>query len=207
MTWSFPKRVSPDSKTDLDPAAPEAMDPAAASLRGKPPKPSAKPDEDDEDGEGKSGSGGGSPPQLKPVLAEDGSGLSSGDEGSGGSGGKSGSAGGSGEPPPPDASCIFGPWEFHARSIMLYNRAHKRRMMLEQLDSPSKLMKVIVALGAQNGWDVDNLVKSMDHAARQRFGKTLYQVFSHVQDTATIDWKKGSLKPEPEAPRPPGKMR
>jgi|SRR5476651_66321 len=205
MAWSFPQRVPPENKpAAADEASSDAVEPGAAQLapqlRGTPPKPSAKPaDEDDEEGKGKSGGGGA--PKLKPALAEDGSGLVSSDDSSGsGSSGKSG--GGSGEPPLPDLSSIFGPWEFHSGSIMLYNRAHKRRMKLEELNSPSKVMKVIIALGSQKGWDADNLVKALDHAARQRFGKTLYQVFSHVQDTATIDWKKGSLKPE--APRAPG---
>jgi hypothetical protein len=178
MTWSFPPRA-PNLPADPPPS-----------------------DEDDKDGgdEGRGGEGAGAP-RLKPNLDEP---LGQGDAGEGGGEGSGGEEG-DGSPPRPDELHCFGPWEFHASKLMLYNRLQKRRLMLEKLNSPSSVMRVIVALGTQQGWDADNLVKSLDHAARARFGKTLYQVFAHVQDAATIDWKKGSLKPEP--PRAPGMPR
>lgn len=100
-----------------------------------------------------------------------------------------------------DIPITVGEWEYHADSIMLYHRRLKKRLMLEQLNSPTKMMKVIVALATQTGWETENLIRAMDVAAQKRFGKPLYQLVSFSQDSATFDWKSGQVRPEnPKAP-------
>lgn len=150
-------------------------------------------DEGEESGEGGGGEGFGSP-RLKPnvealfdphaALAE---GVPSDETGDGRSGKGSGEAG---------APLSVGEWEYHADAIMLYHRRLKKRLMLEQLNSPTKMMKVIVALATQKGWETENLIRAMDLAAQTRFGKPLYQLVSLSQDSATFDWKSGQVRPE-----------
>lgn len=146
--------------------------------------------EEDEEG-GKSGGFGS--PRLKPnleTLFDPAAALAEGapsDESEGGSGG-----GGAGSESP----VKVGEWEYHADSIMLYHRRLKKRLMLEQVNSPTKMMKVIVALATQSGWETENLIRAMDLAAQKRFGKPLYQLVSLSQDSATFDWKSGQVRPE-----------
>lgn len=147
-------------------------------------------DQEDSDGSsGSSGSGDFGRPQLKPnldTLFDPTSALSEGgDEGQGGGGGSS-------APLRPVES--FGEWDLHTDSLMLYHRRLKKRLMLEQLNTPSKMMKVVVALAMQSGWDTEHLIRGMDSAAMKRFGKPLYQIISMAQDTATLDWRQGMLK-------------
>lgn len=144
-----------------------------------------------EQGEGGGGDGFGSP-RLKPnveALFDPQAAVAEGalpDESGEGAAG----SGGSGAP------LSVGEWEYHPDAIMLYHRRLKKRLMLEQLNSPTKMMKVIVALATQKGWETENLIRAMDLAAQKRFGKPLYQLVSFSQDTATFDWKSGQVRPE-----------
>lgn len=149
---------------------------------------SDRPREDDETGgEGEKGSGGG--PTLKPdqSLFDPSAALADGSD-----------ARSEGSRPVEHR----GEWEFYPDGIMLYHRARKKRLMLEQLNTPTKMMKVIVALGSQPGWDADNLIKALDRAAQERFKKSLYQVISLSHDSASLDWRSGAIRPEAERPKP-----
>ena len=88
---------------------------------------------------------------------------------------------------------------------MLFHRQLKKRLMLEQLNAPSKMMKVVVALATQPGphgqWDIEHLLKALDAAAQRRFAKGLYQIASMSNDAAKLDWRQGTLSPV-EASRP-----
>lgn len=145
----------------------------------------------DGDGEGEGGSGDFGRPQLKPnlealfdpsvALAE----SHAGEQGDASAG-----------------SCDvehFGQWELHAASLMLYHRQLKKRLMLRQLDAPSKMMKVIVALSTQShaasDWDVEHLVKALDHAANRKFGRGLYHLIGLSSDTSRLDWMSGTVGP------------
>jgi hypothetical protein len=91
---------------------------------------------------------------------------------------------------------LFGAWELHESSLMLFHRQLKKRLMLAQLDSASKMMKVIVALSTQPAsvaWDIEHLIKAMDHASQKKFGKGLYHIAGMVSDSARLDWEKGTL--------------
>lgn len=156
------------------------------------PMPAPQQPEGDEDGDGESGSGDFGRPQLKPnlealfdpatVLAE-----SQGVDGSESAGAQS------------DGVERFGDWELRTATLMLYHRQMRKRLMLEQLDAPSKMMKVIVALATQpqtaGQWDIENLVKALDHATHKKFGKGLYQIASMSSDSSKLDWKNGTLAP------------
>lgn len=154
--------------------------------------PPSDPNGSDSGEEGK-GSGSFGSPKLKPnldklfdpasAIAED----SQGEEGSG-------SSGGSGLP---ERVTVFGEWEHRESSLMLYHRTMRKRLMLEQLNHPSKMMKVIVALATQSGWDSENLVRAMDDAAQKHFGRNLYALIAMVHDSSSLDWKKGVVAPEP----------
>lgn len=150
---------------------------------------SNKPDNDDtDDDDGKSGSGDFGRPQLKPNLE---------------------TLLGVAIPPDGIESSIddlsaslsspekFGAWELHEQSLMLYHRQLKKRLLLSQLDVPSKMMKVIIALSTQQNnagsWEIENLVKAMDHATTQKFGKGLYQIAGLSSDHAKLDWAQGKL--------------
>lgn len=157
-------------------------------------QPGAQRTAEDEDGEGEgdgeSGSGDFGRPQLKPnlealfdpstVLAES-------------------QGGDHAEPtsPPPEGVERFGEWDLRAASLMLYHRQMKKRLMLEQLDAPSKMMKVIVALATQphaaGQWDIEHLVKALDHATHKKFGKGLYQIASLSSDASKLDWRTGTM--------------
>lgn len=153
--------------------------------------------ETDEEGEGESGSGDFGRPQLKPnvealfdpaaVLAES-------------PGGEASDAPSS----PAEGVEHFGDWELRTASLMLYHRQMKKRLMLEQLDAPSKMMKVIVALATQQHaagqWDIEHLIKALDHATHKKFGKGLYQIASMSTDSSKLDWRTGTLAAE--SPRP-----
>lgn len=155
----------------------------------------AAPLDGDGDDEGKSGSGDFGRPELKPsleALLE----PHSKEEGRGESGeGSSGSA----------AVENFGHWELHEGSLMLFHRQHKKRLMLEQLNAPSKVMRVVVALATQPGepgqWDIEGLLKALDAVAKRRFSKGLYQLASMSSDTAKLDWRRGTVA-EREGRRP-----
>lgn len=154
--------------------------------------------DDDDDDEGK-GSSGSESPKLKPNLAqlldsastiaenfdkkssESSDGSSSGES----SGGKNSNI--------PNENIIFGAWQYHHGQLMLYNQQLHKKLMLESLDTPTKLLKVIVGLGVQKGWDTENLIKTLDAAASKNFNKPLYHLISQTKDTATIQWKKGAL--------------
>lgn len=146
--------------------------------------------EDDEDGDGESGTGDFGRPQLKPNLEA----LFDPDaviaESQGSEAAEQGSAAGVER---------FGDWELRTSSLMLYHRQLKKRLMLEQLDAPSKMMKVIVALSTQSqpraNWDVEHLVKALDHAAQKKFGRGLYQLVGLATDGAKLDWRLGTVAP------------
>lgn len=147
------------------------------------PKPHATGDEDDGDGE--SGSGDFGRPQLKPNLEA----LLD-----------PASAAAAEEQADPAGAGLgverFGSWELHETSLMLFHRQLRKRLMLAQLDSASKMMKVVVALSLQPAsvaWDIENLVKAMDHASHKKFGKGLYHIAGLVNDSARLDWHKGTL--------------
>lgn len=88
---------------------------------------------------------------------------------------------------------------------MLFHRQHKKRLMLEQLNAPSKVMRVVVALATQPGqlgqWDIEGLLKALDAVAKRRFSKGLYQLASMSSDTAKLDWRRGTVA-EREIQRP-----
>lgn len=154
--------------------------------------------EDDE--EGKSSGSGSAAFRLKPTeaLFDPEAALSEGHPSEDASGGNSeqGSMGDQG-----GASIVVGEWVYYSDNIMLYHRRLKKRLMLEQLNSPTKMMKVIVALATQTGWETENLIRAMDLAAQKRFGKPLYQLMSFTQDSATFDWKSGQVRADNEKGR------
>lgn len=153
-------------------------------------------DDDDEDGKGSSGS---ESPKLKPniallldsasAIAENFDKKSS--ESSDGSASGESSSGKTANIP--NENIIFGAWQYHHGQLMLYNQQLHKKLMLESLDTPTKLLKVIVGLGVQKGWDTENLIKTLDAAATKNFNKPLYHLISQTKDTATIQWKKGTL--------------
>ncbi len=151
----------------------------------------------EEDGDGK-GSGEFGSPKFKPNLEKLFDPESAIAEGR--SEGESGDASGSGD----HRVASFGDWEHHEHSLMLYHRKLKKRLMLEQLNHPSKMMKVIVALATQSGWDSENLVRAMDDAAQKNFGRNLYALIAMVHDSSSLDWKKGVVAPEPQKRDAPG---
>lgn len=142
--------------------------------------------DDEDDGEGESGSGDFGRPQLKPnldTLFDPVSVISE-------------AHAEATELGPDPGIGRFGSWELHETSLMLFHRQLKKRLMLAQLDSASKMMKVIVALSVQPAsvaWDIENLIKAMDHASQKRFGKGLYHIAGMVNDSARLDWHKGTL--------------
>ena len=91
---------------------------------------------------------------------------------------------------------VFGDWQLNMVSLLLYHEKNKKRLMIEALDSPSKMMKVIVALSMQGNWDTENLVRAMDRAAQIRFTKGLYHLLTLTHDTYKLDWRDGTLKAE-----------
>jgi hypothetical protein len=144
-------------------------------------------DDTDED-DGKSDSGGFGRPQLKPNLDNLLGGAIPGDTTEPGFDDLSESFS------PPEQ---FGAWELHEKSLMLYHRQLKKKLLLSQLDVPSKMMKVIIALSTQPNsagcWEIENLVKAMDYATTQKFGKGLYQIAGLSSDHAKLDWTQGKL--------------
>lgn len=93
----------------------------------------------------------------------------------------------------------YGSWEYHEKALMLFHKNLKKRLMLEQLNAPSKMMRVVAALATQTQhsgqWDIDNLLKAMDAASHRRFGKGLYQISCLSSDNASLDWRNGTLTP------------
>lgn len=87
----------------------------------------------------------------------------------------------------------FGCWQYHHQQLMLYNYKLHKKLMLEALDTPTKLLKVIVGLGVQQGWDTENLIKTLDLAAMHNFNKPLYNLISQTKDTVVIQWKDGTI--------------
>lgn len=87
----------------------------------------------------------------------------------------------------------FGCWQYHPQQLMLYNYKLHKKLMLEALDTPTKLLKVIVGLGVQQGWDTENLIKTLDLASNHNFNKPLYNLISQTKDTVVIQWKEGTL--------------
>jgi hypothetical protein len=92
---------------------------------------------------------------------------------------------------------LFGQWELRESSLMLFHRQRKKRLMLERLNAPSEMMRVVVALATQAGpqgqWDIENLLRALDAATQRKFSKGLYQIASMSNDTAKLDWRQGTL--------------
>ena len=102
----------------------------------------------------------------------------------------------------PNSDCAkakdtFGSWEYHENSLMLFHKNLKKRLRLEQLNAPSKILKIVVALATttENSglWEIDNLVKALDAAIHKKFAKGLYQIANMSNDNARLDWHKGTL--------------
>lgn len=146
----------------------------------------------EEEGEdGKSGSGDFGRPQLKPNLEAlfDPAAFAQEEKGDGTQAGE---------------TQTFGAWEIQESSLTLFNKQKLKKLRLEELNAPSKLLKVVVGLATQNhggqSWDIENLIKAMDAVAQSRFGKTLYQLASLSNDAARLDWRQGTLV-QIEAPK------
>ena len=90
---------------------------------------------------------------------------------------------------------IFGDWILLHEKMILWNSQKKRKLMLEQLDSFSKITKMLVVLGTQDGWDLENLMKALDSAANKKFGKNLYSMVSQLNDRTRMDWSDGRISP------------
>lgn len=137
----------------------------------------------DDDEKGKAGEAGGGPalrPDLESLL-----------EGKGREDGEGGSKGGGESAKEPSES--FGDWDFYADSLLLWNRRRKRKLLLEQLDSASKITKMSVALGIQGGWDTDSMMKALDSASQSKFKKSFYHLVSSLHEAARIDWAGGEI--------------
>ena len=104
-----------------------------------------------------------------------------------------------GQIPPPNPDAVsFGAWSLDTATLCARHAERNKSLNVESLDTPGKMMKVIVALSVQGNWDTENLVKALDRASRLRFEKDLYHLVSLMHDNCSLDWKTGEiLREEP----------
>ena len=99
---------------------------------------------------------------------------------------------------PHQDSEAFGAWSLDKATLCARHAERNKSLNVESLDTPGKMMKVIVALSVQGNWDTENLVKALDRASRIRFEKDLYHLVSLMHDNCSLDWKTGEiLRAEP----------
>lgn len=154
-------------------------------------------EEDGSEGDQESGSGSLGSPKLKPNLEQ----LMDPEAAAAADAGGEGRLSSDGQ----HSEDTFGDWRYQKEQLMLFNNKLRKKLMLAEMDSPNKLLKVIIGLGTQQGWDTENFVKALDYAAQQRFNKPLYQVISPAKDSLMLDWKSGTLSiPSTQSPPPRG---
>ena len=97
----------------------------------------------------------------------------------------------------------FGSWAYHESSLTLFHKNLRKKLNLEQLNAPSKILKIVVALSTttedSGKWEIDNLVKALDSAVQKKFNKSLYQIANLSNDQAHLDWQKGTFVTQDQA--------
>lgn len=82
-----------------------------------------------------------------------------------------------------------GAWLYERNKKFVYHKALSKKILLEDLNSSQKVIRLLVALENDKHMDADGLIIALEEAAYDCFQKTLSNVLSDFSDGSAIQWK------------------
>lgn len=81
-----------------------------------------------------------------------------------------------------------GAWLYEKSKKFVYHKALSKKILLEDLNSSQKVIRLLVALENDKNMDADGLIIALEEAAYDCFHKSLSSVLSDFSDGTAIQW-------------------
>lgn len=80
-------------------------------------------------------------------------------------------------------------WVYEPVHNMLVNRKLHKKIALERLDNRDRIVRILAAIEAQDGWDVGGFWQAMEAASLTCFDMSLLDMLNLHSDGAAIVWR------------------